>query len=280
MSNRSEIRKMEFVFTRIHFEGLFSIGASQRIKDFLVKSRDELIEEGRFKWAFGDVDSQSINGDEIVFGRLGRTVTQKFETIYDQAIHSYKKELIKSSEAAYSNFFIIPKYNILAFEEKYSLSKNKFIKKFKQFWQKSDDAEIDFEFMKDEIEIFEIIKTWDLLTKATFYLIPSNPSSGDDWKPVDVIIRKAAAKRAKFEFENKEGTLAKDGSIIQQSMSMAADGYGEFKLKGVKKGVGQSFNSISKIIKKEIHSIDDLKTVVGQIYQEIIKIVQGNKHNG
>lgn len=60
---------------------------------------------------------------------------------------------------------------------------------------------------------------------------------------------------------------------------MAADGYGEFRLKGFKGSVGQVFNSVSKVIKKEIHSVDDLKAIVGQIHQEVVKIVRGNKHN-
>jgi hypothetical protein len=279
MSYKPEIRKMEFIFTRIHFEGLFSNGATQRIKDFLLKSEDKFIGEGRFKWAFGNIDSQSINGDEIIFGRLGRTITQKFGTIYDQSKHSYRKELIKSSEAAYSNFFIIPSLNILVLEEKYNLSRNKFIKIFKEFWKKQDAAEIGFEFIKDEIEIFEIIKTWDRITEASFDLVPSNPSSRDNWKPVDEIIREASAKRAKLKFENKEDSLSKENSIVQQSMSMSADGYGEFRLKGFKDNVGQVFNSISKIIKKEIHSVDDLKAIVGQIHKEVITIVRGNNHN-
>lgn len=279
MGDKPEVRKMEFIFTRIHFEGLFSEGATHRIKDFLLKSEDKFIEEGRFKWAFGDVDSQSINTDEIVLGRLGRTVTQKFEIIYDQLKHSYRKELIKSSEAAYSNFFIMPQLNILVLEEKYNLSRNKFIRIFKAFWQKHDASEIDFEFIKDEIEIFELIKTWDRITEASFDLVPSNPSSRDNWKPVDEIIRKASAKRARLKFENKDDSLSKENSVVQQSMSMAADGYGEFKLKGFKGSVGQVFNSISKIIKKEIHSVDDLKAILGQIHQEIVKIARGNKHN-
>lgn len=279
MSNKPEVRKMEFVFTRIHFEGLFSQGANKKIKDFLKKTEGKFSEEGRFKWAFGDVDCQIINTDEIVFGRLGRTVTQKFETIYDQSKHSYRKELIKSSEAAYSNFFIMPLLNILVLEEKYNLGCKKFFKIFKKFWQESEFSEIDFEFIKDEIEILEIIKTWDRITEASFDLIPSNPSSRESWEPVDDLIRKASAKRAKLKFENKKDSLSKENSVIQQSMSMAADGYGEFKLKGLKENVGQVFNSRSKIIKKEIPSIDELKAIVGQIYQEVMKIIKGNKHN-
>ena len=279
MSDKPEIRKMEFIFVRIHFKNLFSSGATHRMKEFLLKSKDIFIPEGKFTWAFGDIDSQSINGDEVIFGRLGRTVTQKFETIYNQTEHSYRKELIKSIEAVYSNFFIIPAYNLMAFEDKYNLSRNKFIKIFKAFWQKYDHAEIGFDFIKDEVEIFEIIKTWDRLTEASFDLTPSNPSSREDYKPVDEMIRKAAAKRAKLKFENKEATLSKENSIIQQSMSMATDGYGEFKLKGLKGNTIQNFNSVSKITTKEISSVDDLKAVLGQIYQEIVKIVKGKKNN-
>ncbi|MDD5129822.1 MAG: hypothetical protein PHS66_02055 [Candidatus Omnitrophica bacterium] len=245
-----------------------------------MKSEEKSIEEERFKWAFGDVGIQSINNDEIIYGRLGRTIKQKFGTVYDQNKHSYKKDLIKSSEAAYSNFFIMPKFNIIALEDKYNLTKKLFISKFKEFWDKNDYTDIKFEFLKDEIEIFDLVKSWDRLSRATFDLVPSNPSSRDDWKEVDEIIRKAEAKRAKLEFENREKGLAKQGSVIQKSMSMAADGYGEFKLKGWIGNVGQTFNSLSTIIKKEIHSVDELPAILGQLYKEIKKILERKKENG
>lgn len=279
MNDNPEIRKMDFVFARLHFEGFFAEDANKKIKDVLIKAEKETIEEGKYKWAFGNIDSQQINGNEIVFGRLGRTITQKFETIYDQINHSYKKELIKSTEATYSNFFIMSQFNLLAYEEKHNLTKLKFINKFMEFWGKYDFSNISFEFVKDEVEIFEIVKSWDRLTKATFDLVPSNPSSRDVWVPTDKIIREAKAERAKLDFENKKGSLAKEESIIQQAISMASDGYGEFKLKGIKGDVVQNFDSITKIIRREIHSIDDLKTITGQIYQEILKIVKDKDYN-
>lgn len=280
MADKPEFRKMEFVFCRFHFEGLFSQDVLNRMKEFLLKSEEKSIEEERFKWAFGDVGSQTINSDEIIYGRLGRTIKQKFGTIYDQQKHSYRKDLMKSSEAAYSNFFIMPKSNILALEDKYNLTKNMFIKKFNEFWIKNDYTDIKFEFLKDEIEIFELVKTWDRLSRAAFDLIPSNPDSREDWKDVDEVIRKAKAKRAKLEFENKEDGLARQDSIIQKSMSMAADGYGEFKLKGWIGNVGQTFNSISTIIRKELHSVDELPAILGQLYNEIKKVLERKKNNG
>ncbi len=280
MSDKPEVRKMEFVFCRFHFEGLFSQDVLTRMKEFLLKSEEKSIEEERFKWAFGDVGTQTVNSNEIIYGRLGRTIKQKFGTIYDQQKHSYRKDLIKSSEAAYSNFFIIPKSNILALEDKYNLTKNTFIKKFNEFWIKNDYTDLKIEFLKDEIEIFELVKGWDRLSRASFDLVPSNPDPREDWKEVDDLIQKARAKRAKLEFENKEESLAKQDSIIQKSMSMAADGYGEFKLKGWIGNVGQTFNSISTIIRKEIHSVDELPAILGQLHDEIRKILERKKNNG
>lgn len=280
MADKPEVRKMEFVFCRFHFEGLFSQDVLTRMKNFLLKSEEKFIQEDRFNWAFGDVGSQTINNDEIIFGRLGRTITKKFGTVYDQQKHSYRKDLIKSSEAAYSNFFIVPKSHVLALEDKYNLTRNMFVKKFKEFWTKNDYTDIKFEFIKDEVEIFELVKGWDKLSRASFYLVPSNPDSREDWKDVDEIIRRAKAKRAKLEFENKDESLSKQGSIIQKSMSMAADGYGEFKLNGWIGNVGQAFNSISTIIRKDIHSVDELPAILGQLYNEIKKILERKKNNG
>ena len=185
--DKPELRKMEFLYVRFHFEGLFSGEAKQGMKKFLEKAENKIVEDGRYRWAFGDIGVQTIDGTEILYGRLGRTITEKFETVYDKDKHSYKKELIKSSEASYSNFFIFPAKSIMAFEEKYILRRSAFIRKFKQFWTQQEATDLYFEFLKDEVEIFEIVKSWDALTKATFELVPSNPSSRDDWKSVDVM---------------------------------------------------------------------------------------------
>lgn len=278
MQDKPEIRRMEYVFCRFHIEGLFSHDVQGQMKEFLSDSKSKYIYEERYQWAFGDIAYQTINNDEIILGRLGRTITKRFGTVYDEEQHSYRKELIKSGEAAYANFFVIPKKYILVIEDKYNLRRNVFVKKFKEFWGKNGGnyTDIQIEFIKDEVEIFEIVSTWDRLSKATFNLVPSNPSSREDWKDVDELIQKAKAKRAKLEFENKDKEgLAREKSIIQTSMSMAADGYGEFKLKGWKGSVGQSFSSISKIMRKEIHSVDELPAILGQIYKEIINVLGG-----
>lgn len=276
MERAEQIRKFSFLFARIHFVGLFQGDGDKHLPKFLEEVQKKTIEDGRYSWAFGDIGTTKIDGRTVIYGRLGRTVTEKFEIIYDEIKHSYKKELVRSSEAAYANFFLLPEFHSIVFEEKYNLGKNTFVKYFKKFWEIGKSiVEIDFEFIKDEVEIFKLIKTWNSITKATFYLKPSNPNSRQDWKDVDEIIRKAKAKRAKLEFENKKGTLEKNNSIIQQGMSMAASGYGDFMLRGFKGDSPQSYNSKTNIAKREVVQKDDFDLLARFALEEILKMLKG-----
>lgn len=101
-------RTMSFMFVRMHFPEIFGASAKASIYDNLVKMQDSREEVKDYYWAFGDIGKIDIDGKTLIFGRLGKTAKSRFEVVYDEKHHSYKKELLNIQKTNYSNFFVSP----------------------------------------------------------------------------------------------------------------------------------------------------------------------------
>ena len=267
-------RQMRFVYARYHVTGLFAKDLPSSFPKILHELQTAKHDDGKYIWTMGDIGEQKIDGAKLIYGRLGKTAREVVETRYDDSAHSFRREHIQSRKAAYSNFFIDPTHAIIALEDKPLLPRGKFLKKFKQFWEEEQITEIDFDFLKNELEIFEIIKRWDKITEAKFDLSPTNPHPREDFTPLDNIIKKAKARRARLKFEGGRDGLAKDDSIVQQGTSMSAAGYGEFGLKGIEKGSKKVLSSRSLLISNEMVKVDDLESLTPEVLSEIRKILK------
>jgi hypothetical protein len=163
----------------------------------------------------------------------------------------------------------------MAFEEKYQISKNQFVKNFSKFWKKHNESEIEFEFIKDESQALQIIKSWDRVVKAKFSLSPTNPDSKEDFKKLDEFIRKSRAKKAKLEFRNDEQGLSFDKeSPAAEGLAMASAGYGDYSILGTKNNIGQAIKSNSLLIRKNLVLIDSLEPLSVEVLKEIRQIVE------
>lgn len=271
---------MHFVYARYHLVGLFAQHAPASILPILQKTQDTRFDEGRYVWTIGDIGVAEIDAValadtiSLIHGRLGKTAREVVETVYDDKAHSFKREHVQSRKAAYSNFFIDPGNAILALEDKPLLTRGKFLKMFKRFWERTEPSDIDFDFIKNEVEIFEVMKRWDRITEAKFNLSPTNPHPREDYSPLDNIIKQAQARRARMKFDGQSDGLAKEHSIVQQGTSMAAAGYGEFSLKGEEKDSTQVLSSNSLLVTHEFVHVDDLNSLSPEMLAEIRKLVK------
>lgn len=273
MPTREE-RSMHFVYARYHLTGLFAQAAPDMILPALNRMQDVRFDEDRYVWTIGDVGQVEIDKAKLIYCRLGKTAREVIETVYDEKAHSFRREQVQSRKAAYSDFFIDASNAIIALEDKPLLPRGMFLKIFTRFWGRVEASEIDFDFIKNEVEIFEVIIRWDKITEAKFDLSPTNPHPREDYSPLDDIIKQASAKRAKMKFTGQSNGLAKERSIVQQGTSMAAAGYGEFSLKGVEKGSTQVLRSNSLLVTHELVRIDDLNSLSPEMLAEIRKLVK------
>lgn len=268
-------RTMSFLFVRIHFTEVFGPSAKAALYENLMKIQERKEEVKGYYWAFGDIGNIAINTNELIFGRLGKTAKSRFEVIYDEERHKYKKELLNIQKANYSNFFIDAENNIIAYEESPYISRHQFLKHFSKIWFDTVATKIEFEFLLLEAEIIKILRSWDRIITAKFKLKPTNPSSYDDFKPLDEFIRCAKAEKAKLEFMNEaDGLNLTENTPIHQGLSMASAGYGDFEVRGLKGKVGQRVSSKGLQIRRDFIHIDDLEALSPAMMKEIRKIVE------
>jgi len=262
---------MRFVYVRFQVTGQMAADVARKLPVVLADLQSARHAAGKYTWAIGDLGERTVDGERMMFGRLRKTARAAVGPDTDTTIGSSDCKPRQGKKTACSNFFIHPSNAIMALEDKPLLPAGKFLKKFKQFWEKSQTDEIEFEFLKNEPEIFAAINRWDKITAAKFELC-SNPSRArEDYAPLDDLLNKAAACRASFKFESGSNGLAKDNSIIQQGVSMSAAGYGEFSLKGVEQGTKTSLNSRSFLIADEFFEAEDLASLAPVVWSGISK---------
>ena len=249
---------MRFVYARYQVDGLSAADLAGKLPVILAELQSIRQEAGKYVWAMGDIGERTVEGEKLLFGRLGKTARETGRADSDDPVHSFSREPVQGRKAACSNFFIHPPSSIIVLEDKPLLPGGKFLKRFKQFWETSQAAEINFDFLKNETEIFAIINRWDKITAAKFNLASTGSQPREDFAPLDHLIKKSTARRAGFKFEGGCGGLAKDDSVIQQGVSMSAAGYGEFSLKGVENGSKTGLDSESLLLVDELVEFDDL----------------------
>jgi hypothetical protein len=228
-------RPMRFVYARYRVAGPLAANLAGKFPIILSELQSVRQKAGKYVWAMGDIGERTVEGEKLLFGRLGKTAPAAAGTDSDEAVHSFSRESMRGKKAAWSNFFIHTSSSIMVLEDKQLLPADKFLKKFKQFWETNQTAGMVFDFLKNGPEIFAVLKRWDKLTAARLELSSTTVDARNEFAPLDDLIKQAQAERAVFKFEGGTAGLARDNSIIQQGVCMSAAGYGEFSLKGVEK---------------------------------------------
>jgi len=270
---KTDERKMKFLFTRLFFSGLFSQDYRGRLRDFIHRAPEERKVKGKYIWSFGDVGQMTIDGYLVYFGRLGKSIKEKYETIYDEKRHSFRRELITTKIAVYSNFFIFPDFSILAYEPRPSIGRFTFQRQFKDFWTKICLCDIVFEFLKDEREFFDKVAQLEKILHASFSVRPSNPKVSDIWKPLDDDLKDGNIRSLRLRMDNEEG-LNTQGRIFREASAMAVDGYGEGEVTGVKGSLQEKVRIGSVIIEREKVTIDDPKKMTPEMIEMIKEILK------
>lgn len=177
-------------------------------------------------------------------------------------------------------FFVVPDYDIIAFEEKAAIARRQFAKRFGDLWRKTTGSEIALEFLANKEVVLRIIKTWDKIIWASFTL-RRNPDAPDEYKELDELNIKTNSRKTKIAFENtkEQNGLNLQKTIAGQALSMAMGGHGEFRLKGRKGDATEKVSTKETLITREKDLVDNLPAICEWIGKELRKIIK-EKQNG
>jgi len=269
---KTDERTMKFLFARLFFSGLFGQDYRGQLGAFIHRAPEERKIKGRYIWSFGDVGQITIDSYLVYFGRLGKSIKEKYETVYDEKKHSFRRELITTKIAVYSNFFIVPEFSIMAYEHRPNISKFTFQRQFRNFWTDICLSDIVFEFLKDERKFFDKVGRFDKVLHANFSVHPSNPRVSEIWKPLDDDLKDGSIKRLRLRMDNEEG-LNTQGRIFREASAMAVDGYGEGEVTGVKGPLQEKVRTGSVVIERDKVTIDDPKSMTPDMLEMIKKLL-------
>lgn len=207
---------------------------SSRVK-FETKKRG-----GKFFWVITSVGQQQLDDGEVIFsGELNKIRATRISKVFDEAKWEMKPipELWGVGESS-SRFIIVPKYHVIAFEEKNVISIEMFIDVFKGLFVKSLNTFSPEVFpIREGRLIYKIIDDWENVQEAKFLKLRiPNPEDLPDFRKAVELLENAGAENSSITFQNeKEGLNVNANSIVDSMIALANRGYGIYELKGTEK---------------------------------------------
>jgi hypothetical protein len=266
----------KFVIGRYYFNSLFKQEAEGSFISDLMK--EPFIEEKSFEYAIGNLQTEVIDGHELLRGTFGRMRNGTIAKTYDKDKKEFKQEILLDIADAMLEFIINHENHLIFIEYSSLIKPTYFAGKFKKIYANTvsiSDFEIDYIFI--EQDVYEAIKKWKLVDKVSFKkLRPSNPSSLDDFKEIEDLLKETKSERTNIEFQspndkhqqsNSSTGLNYESKLIKQGLALSAHGYGEAKLKGIEGDRDVEVESKKFLKKVEIDFSEDgaLKKVIQTI---------------
>ncbi|MCX9025462.1 MAG: hypothetical protein OIN85_05130 [Candidatus Methanoperedens sp.] len=213
----------------------------------------------KFFWVITSVGQQQLDNGEVVFsGELNKIRATRISKVFDEAKWEMKPipELWGVGEST-SRFIIVPKYHVIAFEEKNVISIERFIDVFKGLFVKSLNTFAPEVFsIREGRLIYTIINEWENVQEAKFLKLRiPNPEDLPDFRKAVELLENAGAENSSITFQNeKEGLKVNANSIVDSMIALANRGYGIYEMKGTEKtGEVRKIRQGKYPIKFEIH---------------------------
>lgn len=272
---------MRFVVGRYYFDSLFKEQADKTFTEDL--SNEPYFEERSFEYALGDFHWEEHRGYKFLRGTFGKIRKTDFSDTYDKKSKLFKKEPLKGVVDTKIEFLISHKHHLIFIEYHAHLNPNYVADKFVKIYNNhSSVSTLEIDYIIEEKDVYETIKSWDRLEKVHFRkLRPSNPSSLDDFHDIEELLKETNSDRTDIELKATkplvEGTLTPalnyESKLIKQALALSSHGYGEGNMKGKENGEEVEV-STSKFIKKvEINFQEDGS--LDRIIQTIEEVQKG-----
>lgn len=254
-----------FVIGRYYFNSLFKDQANQNFVEDLRK--EPFIEEKSFQYALGNFNIEEYKGTHLIRGTFGRIRKGDFADTYDKGKKEFRKKALPEIADAILEFIIEHKHHIIFVEYDSIIKPSYFANKFTKIYSNSSSlAELELDFIFIEKNVYETIKKWDRVDKVVFKkLRPSNPSSLDNFKEIEDLLKETKSEKTNVEFHalsakgasNDGVSLNFKSKLIKQGIALSSHGYGEAKLSGKQENKEVEVESKRFLKKVEIDFLND-----------------------
>ncbi|KAA3646763.1 MAG: DUF4747 family protein [Chloroflexi bacterium] len=211
---------------------------------------DEVAIHGKFRYGFFDATEFQLDGEDFAFGRLVKYKKLLEGEIVDEEEHELIEGGLPQGVIAKSRFFIHYRSGVVAYRPiKSRLSE----KQFREITAEIiNAANQDFfvntilESVDEEFEIKEALRRFQILSRISFNVHPTNPSNRDEYRELDERLKNLEASRIQQVIEGGENGLNLDsvlGDEAYKGVIMAADGYGQASISGELEGRHTTINT-------------------------------------
>ncbi len=228
---------VNYFFGRLTF-----IATYDNKEDFVAKglNNHSKISKRDFLYGFFDVEQIEIAGQSIIRGYL-----VKYKKVVEEEKVNERKGKIEVASiddgiVGKSQFFIDNENSLIAFHEASSqISKDQFVRLFKEVFESSFEGffvEVGIHLINDGVSFLKELKSFEIVSKVTISLVPSNPHFGEEWKEIDKLMKEENLTNYKQVYENKRGGSVVVDKKIESGIYMSEDGYGVADATGLKNG--------------------------------------------
>ncbi len=282
-----------FVIGKVHIVTQYTLNSKGKIdfkeqaENLISKSSPQVekTKKGGEKatWVFGDVGTMQIEGETILYGKLGKIKGDRIGTFYDLQNRIFKREhMTMPLTQSYSNFLIHPRTQTIIFEEKRPMLKiRKFIEMFEEiasvYFSQGQHAFLKIDLIKEEGKIFGLLKD-KLIVNLGFSIRPSNPDDREIFKRLDEMLKKSGIEKGKMQFENKsDGLKLDEGGIAREAIALSDAGYGDYTAK-VKDGEKtQTIRSKDNVVRETVPSGQNRENLVKTLFHRFKNYLKGSE---
>jgi len=196
----------------------------------------------RTKWSFFEVQADTIQDNRFIHGFLVKYRSSESDEVVSEEAHELVHETVVNRVAAKARFFIHLPSLIIAFQEGRIITEEVFVERFVALLREGHGGFFivpEIQLIQEEFAVFEAIREFDVISKVSIYLHPSNPDSTPDWDDFDDHLTAVGAASYREEYiaaPNTQGLRIADDPDIKAKITMAQDGYGKASVTGIVDG--------------------------------------------
>lgn len=212
-----------------------------------------------------------------MLGLLVKYRLESDEEIADEENNILKTTTVNDKIISKSKFIFHRESNIIAYHPiKGKISNDQFKKLFCKIFERANNnvfVTAQIQTIDDESKIFESIKQFDKITTLTIELHPSNPTNRDRWKKTDEKLHDMKVEKYYEKYVSNDNINIDENGEAFGNILMAADGYGEAQIIGLKDGRAHSA-STKKLQMKQSAPKDNIENALTQLQPKFKQILE------
>lgn len=227
------------------------------------------------RWVITDNVVFDVEGTSVAAGRLGKVREMPTQT-FDWDSFQQRKAVVPDAYD-YANFVLQLETELIAFEERQTISPREFMHTFAHICMGANPA-LGYVSIYPRIDVKEFlvaIRQMNTIREFVLDFVRPNPVNMDD--ACDefrrLLLEEPHSDRATVKIESERGSLDPESRVIAAGKQMVSKGYGNAAFKGVTDaGTTVEIRSSDKLLRRSVEATDELSDFVPKFIKVIVEL--------